>query len=156
VHPLNLVGSCADVSCTKASPFFRFIQVFYNFVSLENRWQLFTHSLRNLYPKSQSGTGCSARSDATRALKENYETVYSFRVCTAAKNIETVHEHSNACTLANKMKKYELAILGIVWNTVLVRFNVKKKILTKETTEISKIVELYGDLVAFVGSFWSE
>jgi hypothetical protein len=108
VQSLNLVGSCAAESCNNAIPFFRFIQVLYNFVSSNNRWKLFTHSLRDAVPKSLSGTRWSTRSDATRALKENYERVYSVQEYAAPHNKDTLRARGNAYTLAHKMENMSL------------------------------------------------
>jgi hypothetical protein len=124
---LNLVGSCAAENCVNAVSLFGFIHALYNFLSsLTNRWKLLTYSLRGVVPNSLSGTRWSARSDATRALKENYESIYSVLKSIATNN-ETSQARSDDSALANKREKHEFAILSTMWNTILDRFNATNK-----------------------------
>ncbi|KAJ8969427.1 hypothetical protein NQ314_001769 [Rhamnusium bicolor] len=109
-HSLNLVGSCVVESVTEAVDFFSTLQELYNFFTIStHRWDIFVQHT-NLRVKSLSQTRWSARYDACDALEKEWSTT-----------------RSEATGLQRKLQHLETAILVIVWNVILYRFNAASK-----------------------------
>ncbi|XP_071039539.1 zinc finger MYM-type protein 1-like [Parasteatoda tepidariorum] len=79
-HSLNLVGINAVESCIRVVNFFSLLQELYNFFSVSTyRWQImidnFIGSKQKLTLKNRSCTRWCADANATKALRQNYDSV---------------------------------------------------------------------------------
>ena len=107
-------------------------------------------------PKSLSTTRWPARADATRALRKNYSGIRSALQQLANDNDQTATKRNDASSLATKMETLEMAVLYVVWDSALERFNATSKILQKENFALADCVSLYESLHSFISSIRTE
>ena len=102
--------------------------------------------------KSLSATRWSARADATEALVDGYNSILN-----ALRDIKNGLEHTpearhEARVLGNKMDSLETALMGKIWNTILVRFNKTSKAFQGIGVDLKKVVDLIHSLEKFLKS----
>jgi hypothetical protein len=143
-HSLNLVGSYASKCCLDAVSFFGFLQSLYNFFSLPTqRWGLLVSVITGTVVKSLSITRWSVRSDATRALRENYAEICSALMEMLDKENQTQATRIQSSSLHSKMKQFETALLCILLDSILHRFNAASQSLQATHIELETCVALY-------------
>lgn len=155
-HSLNLVGACAAESCTAAVSYFGFVQTLYSFFSASTyRW----HKLKNSLPegglvvKSLSATRWCARADAVKALIVHYKEIQNALIDISSDDTQTEDTRCEAEGLESKMCKLELALMTVVWNKILERFNATSKTLQKVNIDLLTCVQLYESLHSFISAF---
>lgn len=156
-HSLNLVGTCAAECCMHAVSFFMMVQALYNFLSAStHRWAILSACIDGIVPKSLSSTRWSARADATRALRKNYSGIRSALQHLANDKDQTATTRNDASGLATKMETLEMAVLCVVWDSILERFHVTSKTLQKVNIDLATCVSLYESLHSFISSIRTE
>jgi hypothetical protein len=137
-----------------AASFFGFVQALYNFFAAStHRWNILTGTITGgVVIKSLSSTRWSARADATRALKESFAEIRSALLQLAEDGDQTTTTRSEASCLASQMQDFELALLCMLWDSILQRFNATSKNLQKVEIDLSTCVSLYDSLLSFVQS----
>lgn len=149
-HSLNLVGTCAAESVTEAVDFFSTLQELYNFFTIStHRWEILVEHTR-LRLKSLSQTRWSARHDACYALEKEWPGVIKALEFIAQNRDEKPTTRSEATGLQQKLQHLEMAILVIVWNVILDRFNAASKKLQDSQADLSSVVQIYGSLALFL------
>ena len=134
-----------------AVSFFGFLQALYNlFSSSTHRWCILVSAIQGAVVKSLSVTRWSARSDATRALRENYSEICSALMKIRGDENQTKATRSEASSLHSKMEQFETALLCILWDSILHRFNATSKSLQATHIELATCVSLYDSLVSFI------
>ena len=152
-HSLNLVGTCAAECCVYAVSFFGMVQAVFNFFSTStHRWAVLSACIDGIVPKSLSTTRCSARADATCALRKNYSGIRSALQQLANDTDQTATTRNDANSLNTKMETLEMAVLCVVWDSILQRFNATSEKLQKVNIDLGTCVSLYESLHAFVTS----
>lgn len=156
-HSLNLVGTCAAECCVHAVSFFGMVQALFNFFSAStHRWAILSACIDGIVPKSLSTTRWSARADATRALRHNYSGILSALQQLANDKDQTATARNDASSLATKMETLEMAVLCVVWDSILERFNSTSKTLQKVNIDLATCVSLYESLHSFISSIRTE
>ena len=149
-HSLNLVGSCAVESVTEAVDFFSTLQELYNFFTIStHRWEILVQRT-NLRVKSLSQTRWSARHDACYALEKEWSAIIDALEFIAENRDEKPTTRSEATGLQRKLQHLETAILVIVWNVILDRFNAASKKLQESQADLSSVVQIYSSLALFL------
>ena len=152
-HSLNLVGSCAAECCVWATSFFGFLQQLYNFFSAStHRWNVLRRILPDgvPVPKCLSGTRWCARADATNALFRGYKHIQAALQELESDRSQTPATRSDSGSLASQMDKVEIALLTVIWNALLERFNRTNKTLQSSTVDLGTVVMLYDSLIEFL------
>lgn len=149
-HSLNLVGSCAVESVTEAVDFFSTLQELYNFFTIStHRWEILVQRT-SLRVKSLSQTRWSARHDACYALEKEWSAIIGALEFIAESRDEKPTTRSEATGLQRKLQHLETAILVIVWNVILDRFNAASKKLQESQADLSSVVQIYSSLALFL------
>ena len=149
-HSLNLVGTCAAESVTEAVDFFSTLQELYNFFTVStHRWEILVQHT-SLRLKSLSQTRWSARHDACYALQKEWPGIINALNFIAQNGHEKPTTRSEATGLQQKLQHLETAILVIVWNIILDRFNAASKKLQESNADLSSVVQMYGSLALFL------
>lgn len=154
-HSLNLVGTNAVDCCHQAVSFFSIVQGIYNFFSVStHRWQILQQQLlkssHTLKIKSLSNTRWSAEADATKALRKGYLLIRQALHDISKDNNETATTRHEARGLHSKMCKFEVALMTIIWDTILQRINSTNKCLQNTGLDISSLVPVYDSLIKFI------
>ena len=99
-----------------------------------------------------SNTRWSARADATKALTLSFAEIH--QALTSFSHIcdEAVVGKLQAEGLYQKMEQLEYAILTVVWNTILQRFNACSKALQSISIKLRTAVTLYESLLVVIRS----
>ena len=149
-HSLNLVGTCAAESVTEAVDFFSTLQELYNFFTVStHRWEILVQHT-SLRLKSLSQTRWFARHDACYALQKEWPGIINALNFIAQNGHKTPTTRSEATGLQQKLQHLETAILVIVWNIILDRFNAASKKLQESNADLSSVVQIYGSLALFL------
>ena len=152
-HSLNLVGVCAAESCPSALSYFTFLQSLYNFLSASTyRWSKLKSALppNAVVIKTLSATRWSARSDATTALFSHFKEIRSALSDISNDEHQSRDTRIEANGLFHKMETLEIALMTVIWNTILVRFNATNVTLQKVEIEVLMVVQLYNSLLEYV------
>ncbi|XP_044591536.1 zinc finger MYM-type protein 1-like [Cotesia glomerata] len=148
-HYLNLVGSYAVESVTEAVDFFSTLQELYNFFTIStHRWEILVQRT-NLRIKSLPQTHWSARYDAC-ALEKEWSAIIDALEFIAESEDEKPTTRSEATGLQRKLQHLETAILVIVWNVILDRFNAASKKIQESQADLSSVVQIYSSLALFL------
>ncbi|XP_055903949.1 uncharacterized protein LOC129939810 [Eupeodes corollae] len=148
-HSLNLVGSCAVESETEAVDFFSTLQELYNLFTMStHRWEILVQRT-NLRVKSVSQTRWSARHDAFYALEKEWSAIIDALEFIAESRDEKPTTRVGATEFQRKLQNLETAILVIVWNVILERFNAARKKLQESQADLSS-VQIYNSLALFL------
>jgi len=102
--------------------------------------------------QSLSETRWSVRSDACKALVENYVEVKNTLLDFTASGRQTLSAVNKATPLHKKLDQLETAVIGpmcVVWNDILQKANIVSKTLQQAGIEICTIVKLYDSLIAY-------
>lgn len=149
-HSLNLVGTCAAESVPEAVNFFFTLQELYNFFTIStHRWEILVQRT-NLRLKSLSQTRWSARHDACYTLEKEWSGIIDALDFLADNKDEKPTTRSEAIGLQRKLQHLETAILVIVWNVILDRFNAANKKLQGSHADLSSVIQIYGSLASFL------
>lgn len=100
--------------------------------------------------KSLSDTRWSARADATNALRCSYVDIKEALRDLSDSGIENATTQNEASSLVKKMDQLETAIMTVVWDCILTRFNAVNKSLQKQEIELCTAVELFDSLLEFI------
>lgn len=151
-HSLNLVGVNAVESCTTAAIYFGIVQALYVFFSSSiSRWYVLKKHLlskqKNILLKSRSQTRWSADANSVKALCLGYNEVM---LALGEDNNQKIGIQFEAKELHKKLKKKEVGITTIVWNTILQRINNTSIDLQKSTINLFVIVSVYESLITFI------
>ncbi|XP_074106438.1 LOW QUALITY PROTEIN: zinc finger MYM-type protein 1-like, partial [Cotesia typhae] len=148
-HSLNLVGSCAVESVTEAVDFFSTLQELYNFFTIStHRWE-FLVQRTNLRVKSfLKLVGLLDMMPAT--LEKEWSAIIDALEFIAESEDEKPTIGSEATGLQRKLQHLETAILVIVWNVILDRFNAASKKLQESQADLSSVVQIYSSLALFL------
>lgn len=154
-HSLNLVGVNAVESCTTAAIYFGIVQALYVFFSSSTSiWDILKKHLlskqKNILLKSRSQTRWSADANSVKALYLGYNEVMLALTEIGEDNNQKIGVQFEAKELHKKLKKKEVGITTIVWNTILQRINNTSIDLQKSTINLSVIVSVYESLIAFI------
>ncbi|XP_026482761.1 zinc finger MYM-type protein 1-like [Ctenocephalides felis] len=149
-HSLNLVGTCAAESVTEAVDFFSTLQELYNFFTIStNRWDILVQHT-SLRLKSLSQTRWSARHDACYALEKEWSGTIIALKFIAENNNEKPTTRCQARGLLQKLQHLETAILVVVWNAILERFNAASKKFQDSKSNLSSVSQMYSSLALFL------
>lgn len=148
-HSLNLVGECCVDVCSIAVNFFGILQQLYVFFSAStSRWDVLTSEDAIL--KSLSKTRWSCRSDASKALKNNFKGIYNALEKIANDANQKAAVRNEASALKNNITKLENALMTIFWDCVLNRFNATSQYLQKVDVDLISASKMLSSLVEFV------
>ena len=100
--------------------------------------------------KSRSQTRWSADANSVKALCLGYSEVMLTLIEIGEDNNQKLGVQFEAKELHIKLKKKEVGITTIVWNTILQRINNTSIDLQKSTINLSVIVSVYESLIAFI------
>ena len=131
-HSLNLVVSSAAECCLVAVNLFGLMQSVYNFLSASlQRWAKLLDNMQKKVHVLQSlpKTRWSARSDACRAIVDNYSEAQKTLIDIAESGRQPPSAANEAKALAKKLNQFETAIMCVVWNDILQKTNVTFTIL---------------------------
>lgn len=145
-----MVGSCAVKSVTEAVDFFSTLQELYNFFTISTHCWEISVQRTNLRIKSLSQTRWSARHDACYALEKEWSAIIDALEFIAESRDEKPTTQSEATGLQRKLQHLETAILVIVWNVILGRFNAASKKLQESQADLSFVVQIYSSLALFL------
>jgi len=151
-HSLNLVGESAVDCCVDAVSFFGFVQSLYTFFSAStHRWSVLKECLgeRGLVVKSLSDTRWSARADAVKALCVGYEAIKSALLNIGTDDQQNGTTRHDANCLAGSMDTLETALMSVLWNAVLTRYNETSIKLQSSTCDLKLAVDLLESLHTF-------
>lgn len=158
-HSLNLVGTHAANSCLQATKLFMFIQELYVFFSAStSRWAIIETLIKNsdskqkLLPKRLNTTRWSAKWHASRALIVNYWEFHAALEKIAENPQEKPECRAVAEGLCNYFDRIEIAILLVVWNDILERFNAASKTMQSTSADLGMVCNLYKSLRDYVQS----
>ncbi|GBP66714.1 Zinc finger MYM-type protein 1 [Eumeta japonica] len=150
-HSLNLVGACAAESVTEAVDLFSTLQELYNFFYYINTSSGDPSAIYKFKTfKNLSQTRWSARHDACYASEKEWPGVINALKFIAQNRDEKPTTRSEATGLQRKLQHLVTAILVIVWNVILDRFNAASKKLQDSHADLSSIVQSYGSLALFL------
>lgn len=154
-HSLNLVGNCAAESCTMAVAYFNFVQNLYAFLSAStHRWETLTNCYakkgKKLTVKCLSSTRWSARADATEALRIGYIEIKEALIKLSNDESQKSTARLEAKHLAKKISHWENALMTVIWDTLLQRFNSTSKSLQHSHINLGIAADLYKSLYRFV------
>lgn len=149
-HSLNLVGSSAAESCTAVVDFFQFMQSVYVFLSASpQRWSKLLNNMNKKVHvvKSLSETRWSARSDACKALAENYSVIRQTLLDIAKSARQPPMAVHEAKSLVKRLDRLDTAVLCVIWDDILQKINLVSKSLQQPGLEIVTVVQLYDGLL---------
>ncbi len=96
--------------------------------------------------------GADFAADATKSLRKNYHVITdALKVIEENENEKAATRHE-AKALRKKIGKFEIAVLIVVWDTVLQRLNSVNKSIQTSTGNISVLNNLYDSLISFIQS----
>ncbi|GCB73437.1 hypothetical protein scyTo_0002542 [Scyliorhinus torazame] len=151
-HSLNLVGEKAVSTVPEVVDYFGILQELYVFFSgSPRRWGILnTQGNLHFSLKSLSVTRWSAHYEAVRAIKNGY-----MGILQTLKHIFEDSEEKPECkrdakNLYHKLVKLEYAILTVVWEEVLERFNKTSKKLQTPGFDVFEGYLLLSSLLLFV------
>ncbi|XP_057663116.1 uncharacterized protein LOC130898084 [Diorhabda carinulata] len=145
-HFLNLVGTCAAESVTEAVDFFSTLQEIYNFFTVStHRWEILTQHT-SLRLKSLSQT----RHDACYTLEKEWPGIIVALNFIGENKDEKPATRAEAKGLQQKLQHLKTAILVIVWNAILDRFNSASKKLQDSQADLSSVIQIYRSLALFL------
>lgn len=151
-HSLNLVGECCVLDCTIAALFFHLLQGLYNFFTASiYRWEILDSKVSDL-----SETRWSCRGDATKDYVNNFD-----KILVALEKITEDCEQKpvarqEAAGLLKSMKKLENAIMAVLWNKILNRFNATSQYLQKINVDLVSANAMLLSLIVFVSDLRDE
>lgn len=159
-HSLNLVCEHATSSCKESRDFFMLLNNLYNFFSSSTkRWEVLTGCLskkENLTLKALSKTRWSARDDACRALKEDWDEVIEALTIISNDEQEKAATRSEASSFLRQLQRLETAFLSTLWGDLLSTFNASSKKLQSSEIDLLTVSVLYGSLSQYVHSIRTE
>lgn len=100
--------------------------------------------------KTLSGTRWSSRADATKALFANYDEIAEALIDISSDETQSDDTRSESCRLEEKMNKLETALMTVIWNSILERFNATSLSLQNVDVDLITVVKLYDSLRSFV------
>ena len=106
--------------------------------------------------QSLSVTRWFARADATKAISKGYR-----NICAALDDLQNDSTQqpatrAKAVRLLHKMSQLETALMAIIWNRILERFQATSESLQRYNVEIGIVVNLYESLADFLESIRSD
>lgn len=152
-HSLNLVGSKAAESCLNATKYFSFVQNIFTYLSAStHRWEILRSKLQlnKKTVKRVCDTRWSARADAVSALKESYKEVSGIIRALSQDESEKPSSKLEAETLTKNFRKFENAVLTVLWNRLLQQMNRVSKSLQAKDLDLLNAVKLFNSLQAFI------
>ena len=155
-HSLNLVGLKAAECCLPCVNFFSIVQRLYTFFAAStHRWGVLTNRLQPrklVVVKRLIDTRWSAHKDATQAVSEASSEIKMALQDIASDSTEEKKTIAEANGLIKKMESLEFALLSILWNDVLTRFNSVSKSVQATDANLSTVTTLISSLKSFVQS----
>ena len=155
-HSLNLVGVHSVSCCLEAIHFFGLLNSLYTFCSgSTHRWAVLTKGFtpnennRILTLKHLSNTRWSCHAEATKALCQNYRSLYENLKDFVANEDEPESMKSEANGLITGLEKLETGFMAKMWNRILIRFNSVSLILQKECVDLLTATSLLESLEEF-------
>lgn len=150
-HSLNLVGECSVEECTTAINFFGVLQQLYVFLSTStHRWSILSSQDANV--KNLSKTRWSRRSDAAKALCNNFKGVYNTLDIIAHDDEEKREVRHEASNLIKQILKIENSFMAVFWNSVLSRFEQTSQFLQKIDVDLISADKMLKSLIDFVNN----
>ncbi|CAH0405833.1 unnamed protein product [Chilo suppressalis] len=159
-HSLNLVGVRAAESCVGAISFFGLVQALYNFFSAStHRWAIMLKHLENddehkqfssLVLKRVSDTRWCARTDATKALSQSYNSFQKALQSIVGDETQPSQVIHEARCLLKDLEKKENVVMAVFWATILERINGVSLSLQKSSIELRTAVDLLKSLLDFL------
>lgn len=151
-HSLNLVGVEAVSVVPEMINFFGIVQQLYVFFSASpHRWELLNkQTVLKLSLKNLSKTRWSAHHEAVRALKLGYSRIINVLKDIFQESREKAECKSEAKNLYLALVTLETAVLTIVWDEVLERFNKVSKKIQSPGLDICEGFALISSLQSFV------
>ena len=103
----------------------------------------------SLSVKKVSDTRWSARADAVLALKKSYKEIKAALSDASANASQKPVAKAEAKALVKILERYEIALMTVLWNSLLQRINATSKSLQDPILCLSKVVELFKSLIIF-------
>lgn len=149
-HTLNLVVNDAALSCIDAVNFFGTVQELYNFFCAStHRWTVLQNYVSSLTLKPLSETRWESRIDAVSPLRYQAGEVYDALLDISADTRTDAFGKNAALSLAKKLKNYKFICSLLTWHTILFRVNLVSKLLQRKELDITKAIELIGQITEY-------
>lgn len=148
-HTLNLIGSSAVESCAEATRFFDIVQKLYTFLSgSPHRWSKLMDNLPvgGLVVKKLSETRWSARADAVKALKSNYNHIRNAVNEIATSEFTPPLIKAEASGIVHKLDSLETALMCCIWYDLLTQLNRVNSALQEPGLEVGQVLKSYNVL----------
>jgi len=151
-HSLNLVGTEAVNIVPSITSYFGIVQQLYVFFSAStHRWDMLNqHANLPLSIKNLSQTRWSSHYEAIHALRMSYDKILDTLKNIFQNNLEKTDCQMEAKNLYNKLLKLEVAVLTVLWEEILERFNKTSKKLQTPGLDLCEGYALISSLELFV------